>query len=60
MAAGQNRLASELNEKKVMELLEDLSNILGAFLKKKKNYSIRTCWIWDDYSQLGAVITYPI
>ena len=34
MAAGQNSLASELNEKKVMELLEDLSNILGAFLRK--------------------------
>ena len=34
MAAGQNRLASEFNEKKVMELLEDLSNILGAFLRK--------------------------
>ena len=34
MEAGQNRLASELNEKKVMELLEDLSNILRAFLKK--------------------------
>ena len=34
MAAGKNRFASELNEKKLMELLEDLSNILGAFLKK--------------------------
>ena len=31
MAAGENRCAPELNEKEVIELLEDLSNILGAF-----------------------------
>ena len=29
MAAGENRFATELNEKEVIELLEDLSNILG-------------------------------
>jgi len=31
MAAGENRFASKLNEKEVIELLEHLSNILGAF-----------------------------
>ena len=35
MAAGENRFAPELNEKKVIELLEVLSNILGAFLIKQ-------------------------
>ena len=35
MAAGENRFAPELNEKEVIELLEDLSNILGAFLIKR-------------------------
>ena len=30
MAAGENRFAPELNEKEVVELLEDLSKILGA------------------------------
>ena len=34
MAAGENRFAPELNEKEVTELLEDLSNILGAFFVK--------------------------
>ena len=34
MAAGENRLAPELNEKEVIELLEDWSNILEAFLVK--------------------------
>ena len=34
MVAGENRFAPELNEKGVIELLEDLSNILGAFLIK--------------------------
>ena len=41
MATGENRFALELNEKEVIELLENatpgstknLSNILGAFLK---------------------------
>ena len=32
MAAHENRFAPELNEKEVIELLEDLSYILGAFL----------------------------
>ena len=32
---GKNRFAPELNEKEVIELLEDLSNILGAFLIKR-------------------------
>ena len=30
MAAAENRFATELNEKEVIELLEDLSNILEA------------------------------
>ena len=32
MAARENRFASELNEKEVIELLEDLSYILGALI----------------------------
>ena len=35
MVAGENRFALELNEKEVIELLEDLSNILGTFLVKQ-------------------------
>ena len=35
MAASENRFTPELNEKEVIELLEDLSNILGAFLIKQ-------------------------
>ena len=34
----------QLNEKEVIELLENLSNILGAFLTKHY-YSSRSCWI---------------
>ena len=34
MAAGENRVAPELNEKEVIELSEDWSNILEAFLVK--------------------------
>ena len=30
--AGKNRFAPKLNEKEVIELLEDLPNTLGAFL----------------------------
>ena len=39
MVAVENRFAPELNEKGVIELLEDLSNILGAFLIKQLFYS---------------------
>ena len=39
MAGGENRFASELTEKEVIELLEDLSNILGAFLIKQSFHS---------------------
>ena len=39
MAAGEDRTAPELNEKEVTELLEDLSNILGAFLMKQLFHS---------------------
>ena len=39
MAAGENRFASELDEKKVIELLDDLPNILGAFLIKQLFHS---------------------
>ena len=35
MVAVENRFVPELNEKEVIELLEDLSNILGAFLVKQ-------------------------
>ena len=33
------KIAPELNEKEVIELLEDLSNILGAFLIKQSFHS---------------------
>ena len=33
MAPGENRFAVELNEKEGIELLEDLSNISGAFIQ---------------------------
>ena len=39
MAAGENRFASEFNEKEFIELLEDLSNILGALLIKQLFHS---------------------
>ena len=39
MAAGENRVTPELNEKEVIELLEDLSNILGAILRKQLFHS---------------------
>ena len=39
VAAGKNRFAPELNEKEVIELLEDLSSILGAFLIKQLLHS---------------------
>ena len=35
MAAGENCFAPELNEKEVIEVLEDLSNILGALSIKR-------------------------
>ena len=35
MAACEKSLAPELNEKEVIELLEDLWNMLGAFLIKQ-------------------------
>ena len=33
MAPGENRFAAELNKKEGIELLEDLSNISGAFIQ---------------------------
>ena len=39
MAAGEKRFAPEFNEKEFIELLEDLSNILGALLIKQLFYS---------------------
>ena len=39
MAAGKNRFAPEMNEKEVNELVEDLSNILWAFLIKQLFHS---------------------
>ena len=35
LAADENSFAPDLNEKVVVELLRDLSNILGAFLIKQ-------------------------
>ena len=35
MAAGENRFTRELNEKESIKLLDDLPNILGAFLIKQ-------------------------
>ena len=35
LAADKNSFAPDLNEKEVVELLRDLSNILGAFLIKQ-------------------------
>lgn len=34
MVAGENRVAPELHEKEAIELLEDLSNVLGVFFCK--------------------------
>ena len=39
MAAGENHSAPRLNEKEVIELLEDLSKSLGAFLIKQLLHS---------------------
>ena len=39
MVASRNHFTPELNEKEVIELLEDLSNILGAFLIKRLLHS---------------------
>ena len=39
VAACENRFTRELNEKEVIELLEDLSSILGAFLIKQLFHS---------------------
>ena len=36
MAAGENRSSPVLNEREVIDLLEDLSHILGAFLIKQQ------------------------
>ena len=43
MAAGESSFAPDLNENEVVELLRDLSNILGASLIN--NYSPHACWI---------------
>ena len=39
MAAGENPFVLELNEKELIELLEELSHILGAFLIKQLFHS---------------------
>ena len=39
MSASENHFAPELNEKEIIELLEDLSNTLGAFLIKQLFHS---------------------
>ena len=40
MVAGENRVAPELHEKEAIELLEDFSNVLGAFLVKQSFHKI--------------------
>ena len=45
MAAGENLIAPGLNEKEDIEPLEDLPNILRAFLINKTISSTRACWI---------------
>ena len=40
MVAGENRDAPELHEKEAIELLEDLSNVLGVFLVKQSFHQI--------------------
>ena len=46
MVAGENRVAPGLNEKEVIEPLEDVSNILGAFLIKQLFHSRLLDMIW--------------
>lgn len=40
MVAGENRVATELNEKEAIKLLEDLPNVSGAFLVKQSFHKI--------------------
>ena len=54
MAVVENRFAPELNEKEVTELLEDLSNILGAFLIKQLFHSRLLDMRWLKPTQLYA------
>ena len=42
----ENRLFLQIKSGRILD-------ILGAF-PIKNNYSTRACWLWDDYSQLGA------
>ena len=46
MAAEENRFAQEFDEKEAIELLEDLSNILGTFLIKQLFHSRLLCKSW--------------
>ena len=39
MAAGENRFGPELKEKEAIELLQDLSNISGAFLINNRPFT---------------------
>ena len=64
MAAGENRFAPELKEKKGIELLEDLSYILGALFIKQLFHS---CLLgmsllyptWRYKSRWLFIISYP-
>jgi len=62
MVAGENRVAPELNEKEAIELLEDLSNVLGAFLVKQSFHKIpvyiRLLLHTQTHKQLFSVIRY--
>ena len=40
MVAAENRVAPELNEKEAIKLLEDLPNVLEAFLVKQSFHKI--------------------
>ena len=64
MAAGGHCFAPELNEKEVIELLEDLSNILGAFLIKQLFHlsllDMKQLWPTRRYvSRWLSIISYP-
>ena len=56
MAAGENRFALELNEKEVIEPLEDLSNSWGAFLITKRHDGLAST-LWFIISAVKIEVT---
>ena len=64
MAAGEKRFAPEFNEKEFIELLEDLSNILGALSIKQLFHSRLLDMRWLQPTRRYApcwpsIISYP-